>query len=231
MAVLLLQLVGPMQSWGYMSRWDNRDTGREPTKSGVIGLLAAACGIPRDGDISRLASLRMSVRIDSEGSLSRDYQTAGGGTINGSEYGVPKASGGIFGTVVSERFFLVDAAFLVALEGESEILREVEAALSMPCWPLALGRRSYPPSLPVKRKDGFYLNRTCQDLFGSIPCLKGKRKRLRVAWEIRPGETPMPHELRRSIPDQPISFAPPRHTLRDVAVGYVEIQDSQEKEI
>ena len=77
MAVLLLQLVGPMQSWGFASRFDNRDTGREPTKSGVIGILAAALGLPRTGDISSLAGLRMSVRIDSEGLVARDERGEG----------------------------------------------------------------------------------------------------------------------------------------------------------
>src|SRR3990172_4719032 len=47
MPTLLLRLVGPMQSWGTTSRFDQRDTGKEPSKSGVIGLLAAALGIDR----------------------------------------------------------------------------------------------------------------------------------------------------------------------------------------
>ena len=48
MAVLLLRLAGQMQSWGTQSRFSNRDTDLEPSKSGVIGLLCAAMGIPRD---------------------------------------------------------------------------------------------------------------------------------------------------------------------------------------
>ena len=45
MPTLLLRLVGPMQSWGTTSRFDQRDTGKEPSKSGIVGLLAAAMGI------------------------------------------------------------------------------------------------------------------------------------------------------------------------------------------
>ena len=41
MATLLMRLAGPMQSWGTTSRFDQRDTGKEPSKSGVVGLLAA----------------------------------------------------------------------------------------------------------------------------------------------------------------------------------------------
>ena len=48
MPTLLLRLVGPMQSWGTTSRFDERDTGKEPSKSGVVGLLAAALGIDRE---------------------------------------------------------------------------------------------------------------------------------------------------------------------------------------
>ena len=59
MAVLLLRLAGPMQSWGTQSRFTHRDTDLEPSKSGVIGLLCAAMGKPRDDltAIKRLAGL------------------------------------------------------------------------------------------------------------------------------------------------------------------------------
>ncbi|MDW8358926.1 CRISPR-associated protein Cas5, partial [Thermus sp.] len=41
MPTLLLRLQGPMQAWGTRSRFDQRDTWPYPTKSGVLGLLAA----------------------------------------------------------------------------------------------------------------------------------------------------------------------------------------------
>ena len=41
---LCLRLRAPLQSWGTWSKYDRRDTGREPSLSGVIGLLAAALG-------------------------------------------------------------------------------------------------------------------------------------------------------------------------------------------
>lgn len=44
MATLLLRLAAPLQSWGSDSKFETRKTGREPTKSGVVGLLAAALG-------------------------------------------------------------------------------------------------------------------------------------------------------------------------------------------
>lgn len=78
MSVLVLRLAAPLQSWGTQSRFSIRDTAREPSKSGVIGLIAAAIGRPRDGEIDDLMALRMSVRIDRDGTLQRDYHTAGG---------------------------------------------------------------------------------------------------------------------------------------------------------
>ncbi len=153
---LLLRLAGPMQSWGLNSRFDKRETGRDPSKSGVVGLLCAALGKPRDDrqgpwpSLSALAHLRMGVRVIREGILRVDYQTAGGGAFLGRKaYGVWKASGGAGGTVVSPRQYLADADFLVGLEGPLGLLQLLECALRAPVWPLSLGRKSYVPALPV----------------------------------------------------------------------------------
>jgi CRISPR system Cascade subunit CasD len=76
MPTLLLRLQAPMQSWGISSHFTSRDTTREPTKSGVIGLICAAMGRPRDTDISDLAGLKMGVRVDREGILQKDFHVA-----------------------------------------------------------------------------------------------------------------------------------------------------------
>lgn len=144
MPTLLLRLVGPMQSWGTTSRFDERDTGKEPSKSGVIGLLAAALGIDRENwtDLAPLTRLRMGVRHDRPGLPRRDYQTA---------QKVISADGSkIHETAVSTRHYLADAAFLAGLSGEDRpLLARCHAALAEPVWPLALGRKSYVPSEPV----------------------------------------------------------------------------------
>lgn len=75
---LLLRLAGPMQSWGTQSAFNRRDTGLDPSKSGVIGLLAAALGRPREASVADLAALQMGVRVDHEGVVQTDFHTAGG---------------------------------------------------------------------------------------------------------------------------------------------------------
>ncbi|MBT8339578.1 MAG: type I-E CRISPR-associated protein Cas5/CasD, partial [Desulfatitalea sp.] len=52
--ILALYLDAPLQSWGYQSRFDRRTTYSRPTRSGIIGMIAAAMGIAR-GDTVRLA--------------------------------------------------------------------------------------------------------------------------------------------------------------------------------
>jgi CRISPR system Cascade subunit CasD len=144
-----------MQSWGTTSRFDERDTGKEPSKSGVVGLLAAALGINRESwtDLEPLTRLFMGVRHDRPGIPKRDYQTAGCAapdTIIKAD-GKPARDGG----VVSQRFYLADAAFLVAFEGDDrKLLEKAHAALRDPAWPLALGRKSYVPSESIWMKDG-----------------------------------------------------------------------------
>ena len=143
MPTLLLRLAGPMQSWGTTSRFDERDTQLEPSKSGVIGLLCAALGRDRGEAVDDLAALRMGVRVDREGTPMRDYHTATGVLLATGKTDLKR-------TVVSPRYYLSDAAFLVGLEGPDEAwLRELNAALRAPHWTLALGRKAFAPALPV----------------------------------------------------------------------------------
>lgn len=135
---LLLQLAGPMQSWGFRSRFDNRDTGLEPTRSGVIGLLCAAQGRGRDTDLSEFTRVRMGVRVDAPGRVAFDYHTA------------QPVWRGSTSTTESDRYYLADARFLVGLQADDAgWLQSLEDALRAPTWPLYLGRKSFAPSLPV----------------------------------------------------------------------------------
>ena len=214
MPTLLLRLVGPMQSWGTTSRFDQRDTGKEPSKSGVIGLLAAAMGIDRNDDWNKLeplARLSMGVRHDRSGVLKRDYQTAGcakGDTVikaNGKQTGVDE------GGIVFERHYLADAAFLVGLEGDDSVfLKLAHDKLKNPTWPLALGRKSYLPAEPIWIADGIK-ETTLLDTLKAFQWLGTLRK-----WEKTP-----PDQLMISVDsndgsgvlkmDQPLSSFAERH--------------------
>ncbi|MBI5671849.1 MAG: type I-E CRISPR-associated protein Cas5/CasD [Nitrospirae bacterium] len=148
MPTLLLRLVGPMQSWGTTSRFDQRDTGKEPSKSGLVGLLAAAMGIDRENwsDLEPLTHLSLGVRHDRAGVPKRDYQTA--------QHIISADRSKIHETAVTTRDYLADAAFLVGVETEDDaFLERLHAALRDPVWPLALGRKSYVPSEPIWMKN------------------------------------------------------------------------------
>ncbi len=130
MSTLLLRLSAPMQSWGSDARYDTVRTRREPTKSGVLGMIAAAMGCDRTDFPMWLNVLHFGVRVDREGSLLRDFHMAH--TAQGTAY-------------VTYRYYLCDAVFLVGLEGEDSLLHEITQALIHPYFPLYLGRRSCPP--------------------------------------------------------------------------------------
>lgn len=133
---LLLLFKGPLQSWGDSSRYTQRTTRAMPTKSGVIGLLAAAEGRRRTDPVEDLVQLRFAVRVDQPGTLLRDFQTAAKWQTTGD-------------TKLVERFYLADAAFVAAVESESDgIIKGLAESLKRPRFPLFMGRRSCP--VPAK---------------------------------------------------------------------------------
>lgn len=187
--VLLVRLAGPLQSWGTASHFAHRDTRNRPTKSGVIGLCAAALGRPRDEPLGDLATVLFGVRADRPGTLLRDYHTVGGGKFPlrprdlvtdhqraakastnhepdgffgraelDAWYGAPKyvapdpVSGSLISQVrrnamITERWYLSDAAFLVGLQHtDVAFLHEIAHALEHPRRLLWLGRKACPPS-------------------------------------------------------------------------------------
>jgi len=175
MPTLLIRLSGPMQSWGTTSRFDERDSQLEPSKSGVLGLICAALGRDRAQPVDDLASLKMGVRVDREGQLMRDYQTA---------TGVVNAAGksDLGRTVISPRYYLADAVFLVGLEGnDPALLTRIVSALQSPVWLLALGRKGFPPGEPVHLPDGLVYTPLRDALVGYpplTPVLQAGSKRL-----------------------------------------------------
>jgi CRISPR system Cascade subunit CasD len=204
MATLLLRLSAPMQAWGTQSNFTNRDTGREPSKSGVIGLLCAALGRPRSEPIDDLAGLKMGVRIDQEGVIRRDFHTAGMGGI----YKVDGKPGNDL--VVSQRYFLSDARFLVGLEGKRALLEELQNALQRPRWLLFFGRKSFVPAERVWLPDGIREEDVITAL-GMYNWLGSGRLPSSVSAVVDDPEGTIVRN------DLPLSFDPPRFVARTLS--------------
>lgn len=208
MSTLLLHLAAPLQAWGTDSKFETRRTGREPSKSGVVGMLAAAIGLPRDGDLSLLHHLRMGVRVEREGKLLRDFHTAHSSKTS----------------YITYRYYLADAEFLVGLESpNAAFLEELGQALKHPAFPLFLGRRSCPPSKPL------LLGLRETNLEQSL-----KQEPWRVSeWRRRPEkirlrlllECPASETGGETIRDVPLSFSPAgrNYAFRALHESYVEL--------
>ncbi len=214
MATLLLAAVGPMQSWGTRSRFDERDSEREPSKSGILGMVCAALGRDRSDPIEDLRSLKMGVRVDREGIWSKDYQTA---------QNVATAGGGKK-NVVSNRWYLADAAFLVGLEGDLSSLRTIHEALRTPHWPLALGRKSYLPSYGPWLANGLQSDRNLMESLVNYPPLDERVSRDGVLRFIIESDKPTPHVRM----DDPVSFSIGR---RRFVKRYVDYQYKERKDV
>ncbi len=151
MTGIVLRLAGPLQSWGEHSTFSERDTLRFPTRSGIIGLLAAAEGIERGQSLGKFDPLSVTVRVDRPGVLLRDFHTTGGGLPRART--IPTASGGrrSEGTaiVVTRRWYLSDAVFTIALSGPDDLIGDIASHLRTPHWQPYLGRRSCPPDQPL----------------------------------------------------------------------------------
>lgn len=157
---LILRLDGPMQAWGTHTYEDFRPSNLYPTRSGLLGLLAACLGIERSdlaGQSQLAASVEFSVRIDRQverlecanpaakpGVKLPDFHTVmDARKVDGSANKFP---------VVSRREYLFDAAFTVAVGARPDALYTLERiaeALRRPCYTPTLGRRSCPPTRPV----------------------------------------------------------------------------------
>lgn len=218
MSVLSLRLAGPMQSWGASARFTRRTTESAPTKSAVVGLLAAAAGIERGDDTSLapLAALRFAVRIDQPGTRVRDFQTAHHAASGKS---MP----------LSERFYLADAVFVAALEGDTTLLASLHAALRNPVYAPFLGRRSCPPAQPVDL--GLHEDATLMEVLGEVPWQasawyrRQHRDRTNIDLTVLREGHDNELEFADTFRDQPISYAAEhrRHALRFVVSDSVRV--------
>ncbi len=214
MTVLLLRLAGPMQSWGDSSRFTRRDTRMVPSKSGVLGLLAAADGRRRTEEIEDLAQLSFGVRVDQRGELQRDFQTA----INWDT-----------GTSMplSSRYYVADAVFVAGVEGDTALLEGLSERIRQPKFPLYLGRRSCPVTDPV------FLGLSEDDLEGALrnepwaaAAWHRKRQPIDVRLDLYVDAKPHDHRPVETRRDVPLSYNPERREY-----GWREVAEAEPVEI
>lgn len=136
MKTLTIKLTAPLQSYGNEASFTRRTTNDYPTKSAVIGMVAAALGYRRNDErIVALNDLRFAVRIDQIGRNLTDFQTV--------EWKKDTRK-------ITYRDYIQDAVFVVALgSDDSQLIEKINVALHHPHFQLFLGRRSNVPAGPL----------------------------------------------------------------------------------
>lgn len=156
---LLLRLYGPMASWGEIAVGESRHSAVYPSKSALLGLLAAALGITRDDQQAQHAlahGYRFGIKLVCVGSPLRDYHTIQSPPqrkvrfrTRRQELSSPSAQG----TLLSSREYRCDSLAVVAVEALDSAPHDLNAvvqALREPHFTLCLGRKSCPLALPLQ---------------------------------------------------------------------------------
>lgn len=223
MRSVLIRLEGPLQAWSTQIKLGVRDTDREPSKSGILGLVGAALGMDRDDDatLTELRELNLAVRVDRPGSLLHDYHTAGGGRFRGQPhrvFGAKKKPDGS-ACVPSHRYYLQDASFITALAGNDTLVTRIGRALESPHWPLFLGRRACVPS--VAPFAGYAEGDARAAIRFAPAAERAEIGPLRAVVEVAPGEAGEPRY------DVPLSFADGdrRYGVRYVRAEWIDLTD------
>lgn len=152
-AYLAIRLEGPLQSYGFDSQYNRRNTGLMPTKSAIAGMCCAALGYPRGceeeinflSDFCAVKMLSISLPRNSGGKplpvrRLQDYHTV---------QNTRTAEGKVKDCHITHRQYLTDASFGVILSGKQSLLSKLADCLSDPVWGIWLGRKSCIPSAPV----------------------------------------------------------------------------------
>ena len=164
---LIIKLQGAMQAWGGHTYEDYRPSQIFPTRSAIVGLLAACLGIERE-DIKALKALNesfqfnMTVRVDKRKQAQQHKQTVSKEpkyvamqkitdfhTVQHARKvdGKPRPE-----AIVSRREYLCDAEFTLALSFIDETfysLEKIKQAIKKPVYTPFLGRRSCPIHRPL----------------------------------------------------------------------------------
>lgn len=215
MATLIMALDGPLQSWGVDARFVRRTTHNVPTKSGILGMLAAAQGRTREDPIVDLLDLRFGVRVDQVGSILRDFQT---------EIDWRKLSA----KPLTHRYYLQDYKFLAVVEGPENVIEGLNEALRNPSFPLYLGRRSCPPGRRIAlgvTEDSLEQTLKHHDWIAAEWYKRRQPREVHLAYsrDALPGE-----DADEMLRDNPISFDPRerKYRLRQLIHGWASLENS-----
>ncbi len=159
---LVLQLYGALSSWGEIAVGEQRSTSNRPSKSAVLGLVAASLGIERSKH-EKLTSLYTGFSFASRSrtgeSVLADFHTAQSAPAPSlkkkrveTRADALRIAAEKTGTMLSRREYLMDAVARVTIwpkSGASYSLEDVQQALRFPVYALYLGRRCCPLGLPL----------------------------------------------------------------------------------
>lgn len=150
---LVFTLYAPLASWGEITVGESRGSWDRPSRSAILGLLAAALGITRerqDDHDALNAGYGLGVRLDAAGTPLSDYHTAQtvAAALVKKHRPVTRAAllaAGERETILSRRAYRQDAAVTAALwskRGARWTLPEMAAALQRPAFVLYAGRKA-----------------------------------------------------------------------------------------
>jgi len=190
MSSLYLRFAGPYQSWaGARATGNHVNTADIPTRSGIIGLIAAALGARRGEWPQWLEELEIEVRVDNPGRIEKDFQTinprpeaqvfieriwaASAQKGNAPASFTPDAQKG---TSIVRRTYLAGAEFIVRVS-HPERVDELAAAFAEPGFSPYLGRKAFAPTFPLLLgigKDGLLAEAPCGSATPGLHILDGR---------------------------------------------------------
>ena len=203
---IVMKFEGPLQSYGTSSHFEIRHTDPYPSKSAILGMIAAAMGIRREetGQLADLDALRIAVRVDQIGHMYGDYHIAA--KRKGKENFERDAKK----NYVTRRYYLEDAIFLVAVEGEDGLVDQSYEALKNPYFQLFYGRRSCPVNYDFLQ--GIYTGSAIEQLH-QLPWMAAEwyQRRMRqeeIRLDIYADQACLPNNRQKSLRrDEPKSFS------------------------
>lgn len=149
---LIFTLSAAFASFGDVAGHERRGSWTWPARSAILGFLAAAQGIRRDGDFSALESLKLAVAVFDAGAPLRDYHTVE--TVPTAAARRPQSrpealctAGDAANTTITLRDYRTGVLYGVAVAGEG--LPALAGALTRPVFHLYLGRKACPLNAPL----------------------------------------------------------------------------------